>query len=197
MSNVMQTVVPVAKPGWLSRRWVQLAGVGVLALVVGVAIGGAGGAQPTTPAAAPVAKQEPVDVTSIQAAAKLAGLEEGLAQGKADAAAALAGREAAVKSAQSALATREAAVAGAEKAAKASTITEGTWTVGVDVKAGKYRPTAAVTADMSCYWGIYKSGTNGDDIIANDNVTGGFPTVTLRAGQDFTTSSCGDWRKIG
>ena len=79
--------------------------------------------------------------------------------------------------------------------ARGPTIDDGTWTVGIDFAAGKYRTTA--TVGSSCYWGIYKSGTNGDEIIANDIPGGGRPTVTLKAGQDFKTQRCGTWEKIG
>jgi hypothetical protein len=76
-----------------------------------------------------------------------------------------------------------------------SDITEGTWTVGVDIKPGTYRVITAV--DQQCYWSITKSGTNGDDIVANDIVTGGRPTVKLKKGQDFTNTGCGDWSRVG
>ena len=92
------------------------------------------------------------------------------------------------------LADREKAVKGAEAQVEANRITEGTWTVGVDVQPGTYRTTEAVSSTM-CYWGIYRSGSNGSDIIDNDIVNGGFPTVTLSAGQDFTTRDCGTWDK--
>ncbi len=75
------------------------------------------------------------------------------------------------------------------------TVEDGTWTVGTDLPAGKYRTTANV--DPSCYWAILKSGTNGDQIIANDIPGGGRPTVTLKAGEDFKTQDCGTWLKIG
>ncbi|HEY4753429.1 MAG TPA: hypothetical protein VIH37_09100, partial [Candidatus Limnocylindrales bacterium] len=70
---------------------------------------------------------------------------------------------------------------------------EGMWTVGADIEPGTYRTKEPVTTD--CYWAIYRSGTNGDDIIQNDIVTGGTPRVTLSAGQDFNTQRCGDWVK--
>lgn len=73
-------------------------------------------------------------------------------------------------------------------------IGEGTWTVGVDVDPGKYRTVAAVSD--GCYWEITKAGTNGADIIANDNVTGGRPTVTLKKGQEFKNQGCGDFQKL-
>ena len=72
-------------------------------------------------------------------------------------------------------------------------IEEGTWTVGVDIPAGTYR---TVGASSTCYWGIYKSGTNQSAIIKNAN-GGGNLTVTLSQGQDFTTERCGTWGKVG
>lgn len=78
--------------------------------------------------------------------------------------------------------------------APAATIDDGVWTVGEDFPAGTYKVTAAVT--QMCYWGIYKSGTNQENIIQNDIVTGGRPTVTLKRGQDFKTSDCGTWIKV-
>jgi hypothetical protein len=75
----------------------------------------------------------------------------------------------------------------------APTIDDGTWTVGEDIPAGTYK---AVGAGSDCYWGIYKSGTNQNDIIDN-HVGGGNLRVTLKAGQDFTSERCGVWTKIG
>jgi hypothetical protein len=75
------------------------------------------------------------------------------------------------------------------------TIDEGDWVVGEDIPAGTYKVRDAISG--SCYWGIYRSGTNHDDIINNDIVTGGRPKVTLRKGQDFTNSGCGIWVKVG
>ena len=95
---------------------------------------------------------------------------------------------------QAALAEREAAVTATEQQIAANTITEGMWTVGVDIEPGTYRTKEAVSTG-SCYWSIFRSGTNGGDIIENDIVNGGFPTVTLSEGQDFTTQRCGSWVK--
>lgn len=88
---------------------------------------------------------------------------------------------------------REDAVTVAEKQKAANTVREGTWTVGVDIEPGTYRTDAEVSS--SCYWGIYRTGSNGSDIIDNDIVSGGRPTVTLSAGQDFKTTRCGAWTK--
>ncbi len=78
--------------------------------------------------------------------------------------------------------------------APAVAITDGTWTVGVDVAPGVYKTIAPVA---NCYWAVLKSGTNGADIVANANVDGGRPQVTLKAGQDFESHRCGDWAKVG
>ena len=112
----------------------------------------------------------------------------------------IAKREAAVKTAEAALKTqdegvkkREAAVSGAEQKAAANTVSDGTWVVGVDIEPGTYKATANVGS--RCYWGLYASGTNGDDIIANDIPGGGLPSVTVAAGQDFKTARCGTWTR--
>ena len=101
--------------------------------------------------------------------------------------------EAGVKTAEAAVKTREEAVTGAEKAKAANTVKEGTWTVGVDIEPGTYRADSEVTS--GCYWGIYRTGSNGSDIVDNDIVSGGRPSVTLSPGQDFKTSRCGTWSK--
>ncbi|MGQ1798876.1 hypothetical protein ACT4S5_17315 [Kocuria oceani] len=100
-------------------------------------------------------------------------------------------REDDVKEAEGAVKEREEAVSGAEKKKAENTIQEGTWTVGVDVAPGTYRSTDAVGS--RCYWAILTTGTNGDDIIANDIPGGGRPSVTLAEGQDFETARCGTW----
>lgn len=71
-------------------------------------------------------------------------------------------------------------------------ITEGVWEVGVDIKPGKYKVIEAITSD--CYWEIDKTGT--DDIVNNDNVSGGRPVVILAKGQTFTNQGCGDWARV-
>ena len=85
-----------------------------------------------------------------------------------------------------------AAAASPTKAA-APTIEDGVWIVGVDFPAGTYRTTEAVS---DCYWGIYKAETNQSDIIDNDIVDGGRPTVVLRKGHEFKSSRCGTWTRI-
>ena len=88
---------------------------------------------------------------------------------------------------------RQQAVAAIEQRIADTSIPNGIWTVGIDVEPGTYRVSQPLL--RYCYWGIYVSGTNGSDIIDNDGPTGGFPTVTLRAGQDFENSGCGTFVK--
>ncbi|WP_102508193.1 hypothetical protein [Sanguibacter massiliensis] len=92
---------------------------------------------------------------------------------------------------ESGLDDREKAVGTAEKKAAEKSFDDGIWTVGEDIKPGRYKVTEAVGG--SCYWSITRTGSNGDDIIENDIVTGGRPAVVLRTGQDFTSNRCGTW----
>jgi hypothetical protein len=89
-----------------------------------------------------------------------------------------------------------AAPATTKAAGPATQIEDGTWLVGEDVAPGTYRLAAPVSSGM-CYWGIYKAGTNQADIVDNGVETGGRPTVTLKAGQEFKSSGCGTWMKTG
>jgi hypothetical protein len=102
-------------------------------------------------------------------------------------------KETEVSKADAAVKTREKAVGTAEAEAAANTVSDGMWTVGEDIKPGTYRTTDNVGS--RCYWGIYRSGSNGDDIIDNDIPGGGKPTVKLSKGQDFKSSNCGNWQK--
>lgn len=102
-------------------------------------------------------------------------------------------REDAVKGRENSVKQRENAVTKQERTIARNTIGEGDWAVGVDVQAGTYRTTEAVSGD--CYWEI-DSDANGANIVANDIVTGGRPTVTLQSGQYFSSNRCGDWRKV-
>lgn len=101
--------------------------------------------------------------------------------------------DAAVKTAEAAVKVREEAVTGAEKTKAANTVGDGTWTVGADIEPGTYSAVEAVGS--SCYWGIYRSGSNGGDIIENDIPGGGRPVVALSVGQDFNSTRCGKWEK--
>lgn len=69
---------------------------------------------------------------------------------------------------------------------------EGTYEVGKDVKAGRYKTT--VPADsFNCYWERSKD-DSGDSIIANDNANpGARVSVTIKNGEFFKSNGCGDW----
>jgi len=71
-------------------------------------------------------------------------------------------------------------------------IEEGTWLVGEDIPAGNFKTTE--TVEDGCYWEISK-GSSIDDIIDNANPQGGYPRVSLKKGQIFTTEGCGSWAK--
>lgn len=98
-----------------------------------------------------------------------------------------------MKAAEAAVKAREDAVTGAEKTKAANTVGDGTWVVGSDIAPGSYR--TAQPVGSSCYWGVYRSGSNGSDILDNDLPGGGHPVVTLAEGQDFKSSRCGTWEK--
>jgi len=101
-------------------------------------------------------------------------------------------RSTALDQREQALATREQAVSAVEAQMAARSVTEGTWTVGVDIEPGTYRTEQAVGSD--CYWAILRTGSNGD-IVDNDIPGGGFPSVTLSVGQDFVNRRCGTFVK--
>lgn len=177
MSNHAETTT---KP---KRRWVLPTVVGVLSLFLGYGVGASGGeAEPvasTTPEPAPT-----VTVTAEPSADRSAELDER--------ASALDEREAGLDEREAGLDEREAAITKAEETVAANTVSDGIWTVGVDMKPGTYRA-SDVSAD--CYWAILVSGTNGADIVNNGIPGGGNPQVTVSEGQDFETSRCGDWVK--
>jgi hypothetical protein len=168
------------------------------ALAAGLLVGGAVGAGVTAAVSDPTASAEYQELESQLATARdSAGIavnraetaEAAAASARADAAE----REAALKQREADVAAREAAVNATEQQIVANSITEGIWTVGVDIEPGTYRTAEALTG--YCYWAIYRSGTNGDDIIENDGPEGGYPTVTLSVGQDFENSGCGTFVK--
>ena len=78
--------------------------------------------------------------------------------------------------------------------ARPDTIHEGVWSVGDDVKPGKYRVVAPLPEGAQCYWQI-STDPVGQEIVSNDIPTGGRPAVTLKKGQWFKTQGCGEWVK--
>jgi hypothetical protein len=76
-------------------------------------------------------------------------------------------------------------------------ITEGVWEVGSDTgpKAGTYRVVERLVEDSLCYWQVSEDSA-GQNIVSNDNPTGGTPQVTLKKGQWFKTQGCGEWKRL-
>ncbi|HWS57534.1 MAG TPA: hypothetical protein VN257_03275 [Actinotalea sp.] len=173
------------------RRWLWPVATAA-AFAVGLAAGGSGGDPTSSPEFAALASEnadlqaqlEDAEAAASTAQEELQDAESELAAEAAE----LDERSADLDTRQADVEARETAVTATEDAIAASQIEIGTWTVGVDVQPGTYRTAEAVTS--TCYWGIYRSGSNKDDIVDNDIVTGGFPTVTLAEGQDFE-NGCG------
>lgn len=80
-------------------------------------------------------------------------------------------------------------------AAPKSTFGNGTFTVGTDITPGIYRTKSVLPSGTSCYFFISTTGSNGNEIIASDNVNGGIPTLNLKKGWDIENSGCGTYVK--
>ena len=197
--------VPAEGPAKPRRTKRILAAVAVVALLAGAAAFGSTLPDPKDSEAYAALSAEKTSAEAERDAvksdyetlqSKYDALESGMAARESKVAAresAVGEAEAATKTAAAAVKKREDAVTGAEKTKAANTVGDGTWTVGTDIAPGTYRAAAAVGS--TCYWGIYRSGSNGSDIIENDIPGGGRPVVTLSAGQDFNSTRCGDWVK--
>jgi len=179
------------------HRWVWPVAAAA-ALIVGIGIGGAGGGGDPTASKeyrAVVAQRDQLRGAADTASAR-ADAAESTAKTKSaeldSRAADLDARKADLDAKKADLDAREAALTATEAKVAASQIDNGTWTVGVDIEPGTYRTAEAITS--TCYWAILRTGSNGADIIQNDLPAGGFPSVTLKAGQDFK-NSCGVWKK--
>lgn len=96
-------------------------------------------------------------------------------------------REAELDATANELKEREDEVRASERKAKRKIVPgEGTYEVGVDMKAGTYRAPASPT----CYWSI-NADPNGTRIISNDNTDGQF-VVRVENGQYLELSRCAD-----
>lgn len=79
-----------------------------------------------------------------------------------------------------------------EPAGPSTTIAvDGTYEVGVDIAAGKWKTTGG--AQSNCYWARHDQG---GDIIDNDT-PGASATVTVKAGELFKVARCGAWQHQG
>lgn len=65
----------------------------------------------------------------------------------------------------------------------------GTWEVGVDVAAGKYK----TTGGAQCYWARLQANDGSFGDIIDNGLGAGPQTVTIRDGEYFETQRCADW----
>ncbi|MEU4197303.1 hypothetical protein AB0E69_35765 [Kribbella sp. NPDC026611] len=71
---------------------------------------------------------------------------------------------------------------------------DGTYEVGVDIKAGDYK----AAGGAGCYWARLKSLDGGTDAIITNNLSNGPQTVTVKTtDKGFETARCGPWTKVG
>jgi hypothetical protein len=82
----------------------------------------------------------------------------------------------------------------AAHAGVATSFGNGTYTVGKNIAPGIYRSKTAISLKGDCYWEISTTGSNGNDIISNDNSPGGVITFNLSRGQDIE-NNCGTFVK--
>lgn len=169
------------------KTW-HLATIGAVALLVGVAMGGAGG-NSDSGLKAEVASTKTKAATDVAAADQRANdaVNVAKAQVEKDAAA----RTAALDKRSADLDTRAAALSVQEAAKKASTFGDGQHQVGADIIAGTYH----TDGGSGCYWEKSTGGDGIDSIIDNDNVSGPVTLTIEPAVKFFKTSRCGTWTK--
>lgn len=80
-----------------------------------------------------------------------------------------------------------------EPVADTTKLSNGKWTVGVDIPAGTYKVDRSAPAN--CYYNIYVTGTNYTDLVTN-GYGGGQITLTLKQGTDVELNDCGTWHRI-
>lgn len=165
------------------RRWPWIVGV-VVALFAGIGIGAASTTtEPPEPRVITEIRKGEIPAEDIE---RLEQREQALDERAGE----LDDRKAELDERAAGLDEREAAITETEEQVAANTVTDGVWTVGVDIEPGTYRATD-VSAD--CYWAVLVSGTNGAEIVNNGIPGGGSPTVTVEEGHDFESQRCGEW----
>lgn len=182
--------MPPEKGTRARRKWLLPAIAALVALFFGIGIGGAGKSGGTT-GATPAAT---VTATVTKAAAAAApGATVTAPAVTAPAVTVTAPAPPAVTVTAPAVTVTAPAAPTAPPPGPGTSVEDGIYVVGQDMQPGTYRVTAAVVD--RCYWALTKTGSNGADIIQNDLPAGGFPQVTVKVGQDFTTKRCGTWVK--
>jgi hypothetical protein len=79
---------------------------------------------------------------------------------------------------------------------KPKALSDGTYKVGTDIKSGTYKTPGPGSTDIldSCYWSVNKDDL-GEDIVANDNITGP-ARVTVKKGQYLELSGGCNWSRV-
>lgn len=192
------------KPRWFRRTWVVATAAGL----IGIGIGAASMTPDVTqaPEYQSVAQErDDAEAETDEKAEELTELHAQLAETQAKVAevegsipareqavstteAQLKKREAAVQATEKKVRQREKAVGIIEREIEANTISDGTYEVGADIKAGMYKTKG--TGD-TCYWARLTS--PGGDIKTNNLGSG--PSVVTVSNGDFLELNCGgaDW----
>lgn len=194
---------PTLKKPWYRRTWVWI----TAAAVIGIGVGAASHTDPDPTTSAPYKalhsqyaalqdhdQQQAANLASASASiATLTAQVGDIPSEKASIAAAkksLTQRDAKLAAAQLNLQREQHAVSRIRDTILATTVAgNGTYHVGQDMTAGTYHS----SGNSECYWQI-SSDANGNDIIANNNVTG--PAfVSVVPGQYFESQDCSPWIK--
>lgn len=88
--------------------------------------------------------------------------------------------------------------AGSKPTSAASSISEGVYEVGVDIKAGKYKTAGLEEDSPICYWARLKNDSGEmNAILANDAVPGPTTVTIKKTDKYFKTNGCKPWQKVG
>jgi hypothetical protein len=151
--------------------WSILAGVGIL--ITGVAIGAAGSPQSTTA----VAAGDPAPTVTVSIPG-----EPGAEVTVTEPPVTVTAPPAPAKTVTAPPPQAAAAISG-----------DGTYEVGVDIKAGKYK----TTGGEGCYWARLKNlDGDFDSIIANEFANGPQTVTIKKSDKGFKSSNCGDWTRV-
>lgn len=74
-------------------------------------------------------------------------------------------------------------------AGPATSMSDGTYEVGIDIVAGKYK----TSGSDSCYWSRLRANDGSTDDIIDNELGAGPKIVTVKAGEYFETQDCGTW----
>jgi hypothetical protein len=160
---------------------------GLIVFTIGV-LAGAGGAQTPTPAAAGVAAPT-VTVSVPGQAAEGAGATVTVTAPPATVTAPAVPPVTVTKPAPPAR-----TVTAAPPEAAGAIEGDGTYEVGADIKAGKYK----TSGGSGCYWARLRNLEGDVDSIIANNIGDGPQTITIKkSDKGFETTRCGTWKKVG